>query len=697
VFVSQSHILQIIKDLIARLLPYRLAIVLAVLLSILSGSHPVETRLKVIDEQQRAITGFLFSATDSGRAPPLALIDLHTPETFDPSPQWYEQRYRVYNLPQAINFFCRLGTSVLVLDMFLDNQSWIGRHLQDNEADRNALESTMACFQQVLLPVRQRDKPESGFINVFQANGRIRYVHVNNLNSVAYLPSARISEVFGEITVPYAAELLATQARTTADDSALPLRPLPYRFHPQVWPLFGFEEIALVSELAPTLDSATAQALYGNLYRKVSGVDLPKVVVVGFSHDSGDFHNVAFNLGGPLEIRPGGSESRRLEWPLTPGLFVLASHLGSAMGPVDDHFLGYGLLQQFLLLCLLLVCAQRLADRMSNSASGRATCYLGIAAGYWLANQSLAWLAGLHLPLTIPLVGLAIHLIGSLAAIQSGLLSLLFEQTIGKSSRKPAGKPFINAQPNTLVYAHYFPNSQTDPYKQLIAELDLATYWLQYLCMLGLADYAAHRDLRRPALKPADLQRLYKPTLGNYLYGLKGVYQNLPQSRAVEQSFLPLLAQQLNGKKPGPLESSLKQVLDLRNEWKHFASSGYAVSTIESARQDVHSTYLRILAQVGFLQQYRVLQALTQEPTGEDKPLWGMLNVCGDHPIIEKVQTRERLTPSIVSVQVPSQSGTPSPIPATGGSVQTSALTIGALKCMPASIGISQETRAIPV
>ena len=98
--------------------------------------------------------------------------------------------------------------------------------------------------------------------------------------------------------------------------------------------------------------------------------------------------------------------------------------------------------------------------------------------------------------------------------------------------------------PNTLVLAQHAPEAQTDSYRRLMAELEAGTYWIQYLCLPGLADYLAHQEIRQGELPARSIHSLYRPPLGNHLHALTSFYRDLPLEATEDQCFLSLLMRQ---------------------------------------------------------------------------------------------------------------------------------------------------------
>ncbi len=634
-----------------------LAMTLAFSLASLTVMMDLPERLQVLDEEQRQAVSFLLAADDPATAPALALLDLHTPDSFDPSPSRYADRYRAFRLAATLPYFCHLGTEFLVLDFYLDSDSWIGRHLHQNEEDRIALSEALSCFRTVLLPIREIGDPAQGFVHVLSADARFRYVHMNNLSSFSFRAHEQLLTPAGRLEVPHAATLLSALVRESGGNyggksggesggkfSASALRPVSFRFHPGSFPWFGFEEIDLITSSGLGQQPDTARVLFTQIFGDTTP-GFPRVVLAGFSHDSGDYHDVAFNRGGPLVVVPGGSSVRRLEWPLTPGLFMLASQLGSVLADREPRYIGYYGVALFLLLSVLLITAQAVADRLGRGSLRRVALVTLVGLLFWMANQALAWQYGWHMPLVLPLAALALHQLLDLVVTQTRLLNLMGRAAPHAGPSAADLYRLLPSLPVTLVIAHHHPAAQSDPYKRLLAELDTATYWIQYLCLLAMADYEAHRSARNPAPDPQTLQRLYRPTLGNYLFALQALYARLPSHRLTEQSDLPLLARRVN-RRSDPLLEALHHVLDLRNEWKHFASSNYDESSIRKAGDGLRQAYATVLREVDFLQHYRLRVALTPAPQQPGEPLqWHMLAVSGTHPVCETVPVAEPLEP----------------------------------------------------
>ncbi len=631
---------------------FRVVILLCLTLTLAMQFSKKGPGWEVADEQNRGAVNFLFSKTKGPENRQLILLDLHTPETFDPSPDRFASRYSQYRLAQTLPFFCELGVHTIVLDFYLDNESWIGRHLSDSPDALKELSESLTCFKQVLLPIRQRQNPESGFNHIFKPDARFRLVHMNHFASVVYPAYVRILDASGWLTVPHAAEALRHNGAKNdyvAGSSEVTQEihyPSSLRYHPQSWPLFGFEEITLITAMRGLSQPPSAQDLFRQLYADAAE---PSVLLVGFSHDSTDLHNVAFNLGGKVRIRPGGSDLRQLEWPLTPGLFILASELGTVLADEQRRFVAYAPVGAFLWLFAILSIAQLMLERAGVSITRSMLLILGYGLGFWVFNQFLALVPGFHLPLNAPLLGLFLMFWADIA-FRQGRLNQLLKAALkrDKPLSGPQSTQLLAAQPITLVLASQATQSQSDPYKRFLCELDLATFWIQYLGLLALADYSAHRQRRRKVVKEQSLQSFYRPTLGNYVHGLAGLYRQLPPS-AAQPCSLPLLAQQAQDHRTGSLMESLQKILDLRNDWKHFASTHYAQSSIQQAEEELLRAYLQMLPKVHFLKDYRLIKAISPVARGNtdtDKPAsWEVLCVSGTYARLERLRDIGDLQP----------------------------------------------------
>lgn len=617
-------------------------VISAALTLLITLAPAVLLSIKLFDESLRQWPWYFVAKSVNSSANQVAILDLYTSETYNAAPNRYQERYDAYNLADSLAFFCKLQTKTVILDFYTDSTSWIGRHLATRQADRERLNEVLSCFERVLVPIQAAVEGQSSEDLSFLRPGipGLRYVHLETLSSLIFPTSLSLALNYGQIQVPHAAlAITGTEERWMNAPSVL--LPLRFSYHPDSFFRFRYEEAELVKDLGADLSAQAAQELYPQLVSRFSLTDkLPSILLVGFTHDGSDQHNVAFNLGGELLLK---DNQERKEPPLyaTPGIYLLASHVAAIQNGEFPAYWYYDGPMHGLLL-LLLLWGVVVLTRHPNSERKRIGYFIVYAAIYLGINMAAYLIFSIYLPLSSVLLALLMLYCYTFVRSHQDFLEILWEQTRPQIKRLQSSQGLTLTQPNTLLYAEQHIKALDDPYKGLLAKIDLISYWVQYLCLLSLADYQQNPESRSRVLADKEWLQLNRPTMGNYLMTFKRLnlgFNSLQQANSL--AFFPAFYRRLTSHGETDLESCLHQGLDLRNDWKHFASANYSGHSVELAHKNVDQLYANLLQQLFFLKDFILLQPLSILAQTADKADWNCLVMSGSFPYLDRFETSE--------------------------------------------------------
>jgi len=646
------------------------SLLLVLLISAVHLNPGLSVRFRLGEEQVRHWLWYFTADEYKSPSIPLVVLDLYTSETFNASEELYDERYQSYELSRSMTLFCRLGATKVIFDTFLDKDSWMGRHLLSAPDDLKELIKALNCFKEVFLPVR--DKPENSFIYPLEPIRdlkQVKYVHVNTMNSRLYEPLQLFVDEKMSISFPYSAVAMvkAIQPDWTIDISRYPHQKLPLQFgyHPRAFPRASYKELSQLLEVMDLMGPEELKELYPVYFKDA---ELPDFVLVGYTHDSTDQHDLPYTKAGPIYLTHSPSsegsegsfgESAREtqgigeEPPVlfTPGLYAILSTASTlAEGDLPLYPFHDWLLVGLLLLGLLFWFSVEWGRNLDSNA-GRLVFFLMLTLAF-LVVYGVTFLYEVYVPLFLPLIGLLGCLVMSGILYRRELIRKLVrnygsvqddEKQESSIQKQGVQQPLIIHQAQAAL------DLQTDPYGILISKIDLVECWIQYLGLLMLSDYIYHQHQYSPI--PQDNWRfsLKRTSLGHYLGAISQFGKNFSDDVEAERSFFPQFYHLLTGmgskkKKQQPFEAALERIVGIRNHWKHEKSSSNPRDEIESTLVELNEIQEKMNESLRFLTDYSLIRPIKIREVTEDQQTWQSQFYNGNYCGLGEIKTANQLS-----------------------------------------------------
>jgi hypothetical protein len=610
---------------------------------ILSLASSVDLRFKVWDEKLRQYFWYFGMETKIQQPLSVSILDLYTSETYNASPDNYASRFRSYDLSNSLDIFCKLGAETVAIDFFLDDATWIGKHL-NNSQDIDQLARSLSCFKTVWLPLREEEGEWVFPIDHLSRLDNVRFAHVNTYESVLYPVAIASKSSKGELKIPYMAEALAVNESLEHQ-----LKPLLLNHALDSFTRVRFEDMVILKKLEPVMTSEKFRQLFQSYFNNDSlNYPLPKTVIVAFSHDSQDQHDTAYNLAGPIDlpnVRPKANSSsiayerygKETAVSFTPGAFLIASTANALAEEETFRPVAFRHLEFFASFGVFVLVVFVIASKWNRQGYKVSLWFAGAALIYVLISYVLLVFNLLLMPLVLPLLVLLVSWVVADYQFGAGLL----KQLINISSREFNYQPtheIDNPHPIIFSMARSQRDSQVDQYKRLIASIDILTFWLQYLALLTMADNLKS-DSSMSTLHKKTWETWVRPMLGNYLFILKKL------SRARNNAWLSELPFLLNGNHANNLEMLLSNSLSLRNEWKHFASTTHSEGHVKEAMDAVLMMERELEKSLNFLSKFVLIKTKYLKKTDKNANHWDCLVYSGSSTFIDEFVTADDLQP----------------------------------------------------
>ncbi|KZZ73334.1 hypothetical protein A3766_05975 [Oleiphilus sp. HI0132] len=633
------------------LIVFPILIVLVIVFNIPSVQHSTQ----IWDEKVRQYAWYLNTNDSLDSDLRISIHDLYTSETFNASTDLYKQRYASYKLAESLNLYCKLGVQNLAFDFFLEEETWVGKHLLADEKDTQELLKSLSCFEAVWVPIRSLDRNWSLPISPIAQLDNVRFAHVNTHESVLYSVNEISSTTRGQLSVPYMAEALA--ARGEVDSELLPILPSNSL---SSFSRMRFEDLEVFLPLANVMPAQSLQEFYVRYFSYADNdVALPDTVLIGFTHDAQDQHDVAYNKGGPIKLphivtTPSGqvnnnsADSNVIFYgteptvAFTPGVYILAS---TAMALASDSGYVYlnGLDVFFLVALILFLFLLTYLTTGLNSSYKIAATFVCSAFAYILVSYLCLSNLSLLLPIGLPLSSLFILWLVVDFKYGSGLLSQLGE-LLRSNQSTDISEPGQLSKPCVVVMAESIRDSHVDSYKHLVSSIDILTYWVQLLALINLAEYFEKHSSERKKIDKGVWKKWRRPTLGNYLHIFRDIckqYSNI--SDAVGSSRFPQLYHLTRQKGDSSIESLLFRIIDIRNEWKHFASTGYTEAQIQDSLDEVYDIEQGLNRALSFLDSFAYIKPKKFKSENNGTYYWDCLVYSGASTYIDEFATSDKL------------------------------------------------------
>ncbi|MFT6907728.1 MAG: hypothetical protein ACJAS1_004412 [Oleiphilaceae bacterium] len=612
----------------------------------------LDLRVKVWDEKLRQYSWFFNMETKTDLPLATSILDLYTSETYNASPENYKARYQTYDLPESLDVYCKLGATTLAIDFFLDDETWMGKHLSNDQEDLSRLRESLNCFERIWLPLREQAGnwifPINGLANL----KNVRFAHVNTIESVLYEPSLAHDSPKGELRVPYIAKALAKK-----NDKEEQLTPLLMNYSLESFTRLRFEDLVIFKPLKQVMSADKFQAFYHSYFNNEQiKYPLPLTVIAAFTHDAQDQHHTAYNLGGPLDLPKVSALPRKsnngstiggrvitygaeTKVSFTPGAYLIASTSNAIASQKTFNSITFNNTGFIIVFCVFL-CVIFYVSSTFHNGYRVAILFIGSAMTYIFVSYILLAIAHLLVPLVLPLVVFFILWLIADYQYGAGLLKQLINLSSTEINYQPS-KEIDKLQPIVISMAQSHRDSQTDQYKQLISSVDLLSFWLQYIALLVMSENVKNDPSLNVTLHKKDWERWYKPTLGTYLYGLK----KLVDKKGSQNSWFPELIALMNKKPASQLEETLQRSLNFRNEWKHFASSAYSEGHMDKVLDDILMTEQELEQNISFLSKFILIKTKHLKLSENETHYWDCLVYSGSSTFIDEFATTDTLQP----------------------------------------------------
>ncbi|MCP4749272.1 MAG: hypothetical protein GY866_00120, partial [Proteobacteria bacterium] len=644
---------------------------------LIAANDDLSFKIRLLEEDVNKWLWYL-KAEENTQAPiPTVILDLYTSESYDASSEKYRERYTMYRLPESLDFFCRLGAQLVVFDVYVDSLHWIGKYLNSKrgQAEAQRLTDALSCYKKILMPVRDNEETKGFFYPVTairRLEKKLVYMHADTEGTKLYRPYRSFGTDNGQALFPYSALALSLEFMDgdSIELERYPQRilPLQFMYHPTVFDRARWDE--MVGFLNSYMDLSTyledekeigkiLAESYQRDYRKGDepGV-LPKVVMVGFTHDSTDQHVMPYTLAGRIGLSRGGKAGRSAvrksgeepEVLFTPGLYAILSTANALAGgfipryPVHNWPIAAAVV--FGLIFWLAVEWGR-----HLSADWRRYLFFGALMLAYLSAYVLAFLNQVYLPLFIPLLALFGAMIASTLLYRQVLVKRLlanYRHDRMVLEEKTAETPWELRQPLIISQAEQNLALQREPFSILMAKLDVLEIWIQLLGMFQWADYYYHQQAVSD-IAPAKWRSrfdLRKPSLGHYLGAFCQFGKNFASDLDAQRSFFPQFYYALRGtgrKKKQPFEITLDRAVQLRNEWKHEKSSSKSLKEQEVGLIETSQILDRFNESLAFLKEYSLVKPLSIIKVLDGKHIWLCQFYSGASCFLGEIETDPNL------------------------------------------------------
>ena len=627
------------------------AALLVLLLSWVHFQSGLSLHFRLIEEDIRHWLWYLNSEEKVDLPISSVVLDLYTSETYNASENLYGNRYDAYQLPQNLRMFCQLGAKQVVLDTFIDADSWIGKHLASDKEASTQLFQALDCYQEIFIPIRDKNKETVVYpVSLFRdLEKKIHYTHVNTINSKLYRPWHSYQDDKMVVRFPYSALAIASNIDRSIhlDKSKYPhqLLPLQFTYHPLAFSRAGYKELSQLQEVFELLSSTEQVEIYKQYFENVS---IPDLVLVGFTHDSADQHDMPYTKGGPIYLDPSSlqgeaklskfsqfgkkvqsEEQLGVEPPVffTPGLYAVLSMANSLVRHQLPFYPVYNWPLLTMLIIGLIYWLSIEWGRNLDFSISRFYFFSFLAITY-LSLYVAMFFYQIYIPLILPLFGFFSCMVCS---------ELLYRQDVRRKLVKNSqfvenrGKSIQNTYnladkfPIIIVQAKHTLAMQTSPLGELMSTMDIAETWIEILGLLQFSDYYYHQ--RSYALVPLEKWRfsLKRLSLGHYLGAFSQFGKNFASLEEAENSFFPMFYHLLVGvgkRKKKPFEANLEKLCALRNEWKHAKSTANPQHKIEQNIREIRAILEQIEKSLWFMQHYTLVKPLQIKEVSDQQQTW---------------------------------------------------------------------------
>ncbi len=644
---------------------------------LIAANDDLSLRIRLFEEDVNKWLWYLKAEEKTQPPIPTVILDLYTSESYDASFDKYRERYTMFRLSESLDLFCRIGAQTVVFDIYIDRLHWIGKYLNSKrgQAEAQRLTDALSCYKKVLMPVRDNEETGGFFYPIAairRLDRKLVYLHDETKNIKLYDPYRYFETDNGKTIFPYSALALSLEFmdEESIDLDHYPQRilPLQFRYHPNVFDrarweemvgfLNSYRELSTYFEDEKEIGKILAES-YQRDYRKGDepGV-LPKVVMVGFTHDSTDQHVMPYTLAGPISLLRDGNAKESVpkkygkepEVLFTPGLYAILSTANALAGgfipkyPVHNWPITAAVV--FGLFCWLAI----EWGRQLTGDWGRTLFFGGLMLAY-ISAYVLAFLYQVYLPLFFPLLAVFGGMVVSSLLYRRALVKRLLGNNAHDRTEleeKATETPWELRQPLIISQAERNLALQREPFSILMAKLDILEIWIQLLGLFQWADYYYHQQTVAEIASAKWRSRfdLRKPSLGHYLGAFCQFGKNYSSDLDAQRSFFPQFYCSLKGtgrKKKQPFEIVLDQAVQLRNEWKHEKSASKSLKEQEDSLIKATEILDRFNEGLAFLKEYSLVKPLSIVKVMDGKHIWLCQFFSGASCFLGEIETDPNL------------------------------------------------------
>jgi hypothetical protein len=659
-------------------------LLLAVLSVFLRSNDWSAWRIRLLEEEFNHYLWFF--KTETQATPPIdaVILDLYTSETYSASADLYQSRYQIYALADNLKLSCFLGAEVVMFDLFLNSNSWIGKYLESNEGadDAKDLLNALSCYNKVFMPAA-RNIMTDGYVPtikpLLQLGEKLKYIATATDETKLYRPLQLFQEGSGTVSFPYAGFALALEYLgekfVNPDDYPRQTLPLQFGFHPQSFKRASWEEM---TNLAITYDAVRSddREMQTIVLQSTFESDpfwsqyqvFPKVVLVGFTHNVDDQHDMPFSLFGPIRLSDRQTKSGRTvlitdkgeqlsnsaisgqepDLPYTPGLYAI---LSTANTLVSGRIPFYPCYRWPILSIIIFVCLGWISiewGRQQLTGTSR-RLFFGTLMGSYVLLVGFAFWYGIYLPLVVPCLSLVLCYFCSSYLYQRQLakrLTLNYRYDREELNDELSKASWEDRKPLMIVQAEQALAIQGDSFSVLKAQIDLTVLWVQLLGLFQWADYYWYQQKVSPRAKGDWEKHIRRPGMGHYKNAFAWFGKSFHSEIDAQRSFFPQFYFSLVGpgrKKIRSLEKSLDKAVELRNNWIHFTSSSKGQKEQEDTIITVRSIIELIEKKSNFLKDYSLIKPVSMK-LSSDIPVWKCFFYNGPSCYLGEVETRNEFT-----------------------------------------------------
>ena len=556
---------------------------------------------------------------------------MYTSQTYDSSASSYQSRFRSFNIPETLNLYCELGVEVVIFDIHFDNETWIGKYLNESEEDLRKLESSLQCFKKIYIPIVSN----SELPNFNKSLDKIIFrIHTQSISSRVFEPIKSVNINGTDLYVPYIGISLYMSIKNNDNKKFLnQVYPLWFSYHPNAFPRLTFEDIFNYFENKKILgDEISKQVLLESNNLNY----LPKVLLVGFTNDSLDLHSMPYDLGKGYIL----GKNYGITMFQTAGLYAFASTVQEYL----DNGITFNLKEEspqlylFLDFFIIFIVHEIFCRLKKNNI------------------RLLSLFILILLFLTVSFVGcsIGVQFYSVYHSIRAVLIYIIVSSLIGVERKKLIAINIFtksSIEESQIYKAPYFTidlnqqflslNSKLDSYSRLIGKIDFLESFIHTICLTTISDYFRRRNIYQIPELSLDIAKM---SLGHYAANLEKIINKCDESVSLNL-FIPQIyfLYKQSKKQNFKFKDNIKKIVEFRNQWKHEKSASNTVDKIDEVEKEIDSIIDSLSDECEFLHFINFGKPINFLESKDGKLLWRVMDYSEIVPIIKLWETNEIL------------------------------------------------------